>query len=356
MHLDFAKMRTKILKIMKNATRVLSIILFTLTTSFVANNDENPLAGVGFIGAWTFDVEGGGVGWLNVHDEEGFLDAELLWIGGSVLPVSHIYALDENHIVVTRTEEVVKKKKEDGKERTHTVTYTLRITRNGDIIEGTMVAPLWEGNGENIKKIKGKRIPPVGDAPDLSKVKYGKEIKLFNGKDLTGWRMINPDKPNGFKAVDGQLVNDPVQPEDGTHLYYGNLRTDQEFEDFNLKLEVNVPEGNNSGVYLRGLYEIQVVDSFGKDLDSHNMGALYSRITPTEAAEKPAGEWQSFDITLCKRHVTVIFNGKKIIDNQPVEGPTGGAISSDVFAPGPIYLQGDHGNVAYRNIVLTPIL
>jgi len=341
---------------MKKKSITIWVLLLAISTTLFANSFENAENENGFLGAWTFDVEGGGVGWLNVHNEDGFLDAELLWIGGSVLPVAHIYELDENNIVVTRTEDVVKKKNEGGKDRVHTITYTLSITRNGDEIEGTMVAPFWEGKGENIKKIKGKRLPPAGEAPDLSKVKFGKEIKLFNGKDLTGWRMINPDQPNGFKVVNGELVNDPVQPEDGSHLYYGNLRTEQEFEDFNLKLEVNVPEGNNSGVYLRGLYEIQVVDSYGKEVDPHNMGALYSRITPSVAAEKPAGEWQTFDITLYKRHVTVIFNGKKIIDNEPVHGPTGGAISSDVFAPGPIFLQGDHGNVSYRNIVLTPII
>ena len=341
---------------MKKYATVLSVILITLTTSFVTHPDRTTLLGKGFLGAWTFDVEGGGVGWLKVHDDAGFLDAELLWIGGSVLPVSHIYTLDENNIVVTRTENIVKKKNENGLDRVHTVTYTLRITRSGDEIEGTMVAPYWEGVGESKRKIKGKRLPPVGETPDLTRIKFGKEIKLFNGKDLKGWRMIDPKKANGFKVIDGQLVNDPVQPKDGTHLSYGNLRTDQEFEDFNLTLEVNVPEGDNSGVYLRGLYEIQVVDSYGKEVDSHHMGALYSRITPTEAAEKPAGEWQTFDITLYKRHLTVIFNGKKIIDNQPVEGPTGGAISSDVFAPGPIYLQGDHGHVAYRNLILKPIL
>ncbi|EPR67741.1 3-keto-disaccharide hydrolase [Cyclobacterium qasimii] len=160
---------------------------------------------------------------------------------------------------------------------------------------------------------------------------------------------------NGFKVVNGILVNDPVQPENGKHISYGNIRTNQEFEDFNLKLEVNVPKGNNSGVYLRGIYEIQVVDSYGNDLDSHNMGALYSRIEPSQAAEKPAGEWQTMDITLVDRHVTVILNGKKIIDNQPAWGPTGGAMSADVLSSGPIYLQGDHGNVSYRNIVLTPV-
>jgi hypothetical protein len=167
--------------------------------------------------------------------------------------------------------------------------------------------------------------------------------------------LINPNQKNGFKVMNETLVNDPVQPEDGSHVSYGNIRTKQEFKDFNIKLEVNVPEGNNSGVYLRGIYEIQVVDSYGKPLDSHNMGALYSRIEPGMAAEKPAGEWQSMDITLVDRHVTVILNGKKIIDNQPAWGPTGGAMSADVLASGPIFLQGDHGNVSYRNIVLTPV-
>jgi hypothetical protein len=86
------------------------------------------------------------------------------------------------------------------------------------------------------------------------------------------------------------------------------------------------------------------------------MGGLYSRITPLVAAEKPAGEWQEMDMTLYKRHLTVVLNGKKIIDNQPVKGVTGGALTSDEFSPGPIYLQGDHGKVNYRHIVLTPIL
>jgi hypothetical protein len=192
-------------------------------------------------------------------------------------------------------------------------------------------------------------------APDLSKVKYGTPLKLFDGKDLTGWRLINPNQANGFKVINGDLVNDPVNPE-GQRLSFGNIRTDSEFDDFRLSLEVNVPEGSNSGVYLRGIYEIQVVDSYGKELDPHNMGALYSRITPSEAAEKKAGEWQTMQMTLCDRHLTVVLNGKKIIDNKPVYGPTGGAMHADVLKSGPIYLQGDHGKVSFRNIVLTPIL
>lgn len=140
------------------------------------------------------------------------------------------------------------------------------------------------------KNFTGKRMPPMPQTPDPSKVKYEKPIKLFNGNDLSGWKLIDEEKVNGFKVVNGTLMNDPVQPEDGEHISYGNIRTEKKFEDFNLKLEVNVPTGNNSDVYLCGLYEIQVVDSYGKVLDSHHLGAVYSRITPNMAAEKPAGE------------------------------------------------------------------
>jgi len=329
---------------------MLSFAVFFMTLASYAHKIDPPLPSTVFDGMWGLEIESGGVGWLNVHDEQGFLDAELLWIGGSVLPVSHIYLADENTLMITRTSQV-----EKSEIRTHTETTTLRIKKVGDELQGTMTSPKRNATGETVIAFTGKRMPPMPATPDLSKVSYGKPIKLFNGKDLTGWKMVNPESKNGFKIINGDLVNNPVQPKEGEHISYGNLRTEQEFEDFNLKLEVNVPKGNNSGVYLRGLYEIQVVDSYGKPLDSHNMGALYSRITPSEAAEKPAGEWQSLDITLVDRHVTVVFNGKKIIDNEAVYGPTGGAISADVLAAGPIYLQGDHGNVSYRNVVLTPV-
>ena len=136
---------------------------------------------------------------------------------------------------------------------------------------------------------------------------------------------------------------------------YGNLRTDREFEDFNLKLETKLAKGGNSGVFIRGIYEVQVADTYGRPLNPHNMGAVYTRITPSESAEKPPGEWQTLDITFVKRHATVILNGKKIIDNQPVRGCTGSALFSDVTKPGPIYLQGDHTGIEYRNIVIRSI-
>ncbi len=330
---------------MKNF-RSLLIAVFVLA-AFISNAQNSKKD---FYGMWTIAIDDGAVGWLNVHENNGFLDAELLWRGGSVLPVSNVYFVDDNNLVVTRTYEITK-----SEDRKHLVTQTYKFKRKGDKLTGVSIEPSRDGTGVNETKFKGWKLSDVGAAPDLSKVKYGEPINLFNGKDLSGWKLINPKQTNGFKVIGGILVTDPVQIP-GKRVSYGNLRTVKEFEDFNIKLEVRVPEHSNSGVYLRGMYEIQVFDSYGKELDSHNMGALYSRVTPSQSAEKPAGEWQTLDITLCKRHVTVILNGKKIIDNKPVYGPTGGAMSADVFKPGPIYLQGDHGTVSYRNIVLTPIL
>jgi len=329
---------------MKKVTILFAAILSAICMLTTAQNNQKD-----FFGNWTLDIEGGSVGWLGVNDDKGFLDAELLWKGGSVTPVSYVYFLDENTLIVTRSREI--KKDED---RKHTIVQTYKFKRDGDKLEGVYIQPGRDGMSVRKEKFKGWRLPEFGDAPDLSKVKYGISIELFNGMNLDGWKLMEDSKTNGFKVVDGEMVNDPVKVE-GKRIRYGNIRTEQEFEDFKLTLEVNVPAHSNSGVYLRGMYEIQVLDSYGKELDSHNMGGLYSRITPSEAAEKPAGEWQTMEIILCERHVTVILNGKTIIDNQPALGPTGGAIIADVFKPGPIYLQGDHGKVSYRNMVLTPI-
>lgn len=330
---------------MKNLKTFLLVVI--LLTTFLANAQNSKKD---FYGMWTIDIDGGSVGWLNVNEDKGFLDAELLWQGGSVLPVADVYFVDDNTLVVTRTREM--KKSED---RTILSTQTYTFERKGDKLTGTSVEPNRDGMGVSTLKFKGWKLPPVPAVPDLSKVKYGTPIQLFNGKDLTGWKLINPKQANGFKVIDGNLVNDPVNPE-GQRVNFGNLRTENEFEDFKLTLEVNVPEHSNSGVYLRGMYEIQVVDSYGAKLDSHNMGGLYSRVKPTVSAEKKGGEWQTMEMILCDRHVTVTLNGTKIIDNQPAYGPTGGAMQADVFKAGPIYLQGDHGKVSYRNIVLTPII
>ncbi|MBN2632758.1 MAG: DUF1080 domain-containing protein [Bacteroidales bacterium] len=311
-----------------------------------------------FLGQWTIDISGGSVGWIEVRQDKNYLNGDILWGGGSVLPVSNIFVASGPKLIIQRSNNVVRTRDENNNPLlTMVVTDWLEIVKDGDnAIKGILLRPRRDGKAVDTTRFTGKKLPPVPSAPDLSSLKFGKPLTIFNGKNLDGWRLINPRQKNGWKVVEGTLLNDPVQPAEGPHVSFGNLRTEGVFEDFNLKIEVNVPAGSNSGIYLRGMYEIQVSDSYQRPLDSHNMGGLYSRIKPSVNAEKEAGSWQSFDITLCRRHLTVVLNGVKIIDNQPVFGPTGGAMQSDVFAPGPIYLQGDHGKVAYRNIVLTPIL
>jgi hypothetical protein len=135
-----------------------------------------------------------------------------------------------------------------------------------------------------------------------------------------------------------------------------NIRTKAAFKDFKLHIEAKVPKEGNSGVYLRGRYEVQVADSYNRKPSPTGMGGIFGRITPTNNPSKPAGEWQTLDITFIGYHVTVALNGERIIDNQEIEGITGGAIDSKETKPGPIYLQGNHSPIAYRNIVLAPLV
>lgn len=310
------------------------------------------------LGRWALTLPNGAAGWLEVKREKGWFDGSILWGGGSVVPLSSV-VVTENELIVTRTRDVERKDAAGQVVRKQQLTEAITARLDGDQLKLMLVAPRLNGTGYDGSEFSGRRIPALPPRPDLAKVTFAAPVVLFNGRDLTGWRLLEPDAQNGWSVEDGELVNRPVPPAagkaKGPGRRSGNLRTAAEFEDFNLKLEVNVPAKSNSGVYLRGIYEIQVVDSKGKALDSHNMGALYSRLVPSVAAEKAAGEWQTLDITLVQRHVTVVLNGTTIIDNQPVQGCTGGAMWSDEFRPGPIYLQGDHGPVRYRNLVLRPV-
>ena len=306
---------------------------------------ENP-----YVGNWALTLPNGGPGWLGITQEKGDLDGAILWGGGSVKPVNSI-KVEGERLVITRIQ-VERRGANKGKKITETITATL----SGDNLKLVTVKARPDGREFGRAEFTGKRIPPLPPKPNLSKAKYGKPITLFNGKNLDGWKLTNPNIANGWIAEGGVLVNRPTQPESKPHISYGNLRTIREFKDFKLTFEVNVPEKSNSGVYLRGIYELQVLDSYGKPLNPHNMGAIYSRITPAVSAEKPAGQWQAFDVTLLDRHVTVVLNGKRIIDNKPLLGCTGGALWSDPLRPGPLYLQGNHGAASFRNIVLTPIL
>lgn len=329
------------------AAAAVAAAAFSQLPARAADNDPAP-----FLGRWALTIPGGGAGWLGVVQTNGYLDASILWGGGSVLPVDSVFVMGDS-LCVTRINEVKRKDAAGKTVRTHRFTELLTAKVDGDELTVNRILPRENGDGIRREEFTGKRIPAVPVRPELSKVKYGEPIQLLSGKDLTGWRLLEEKSANGWSVENGVLIN---RPDKKSGKHYGNLRTDREFEDFNLKFEVNVPKNGNSGVYLRGIYEIQMADTFGRPLDSHNMGGLYSRITPLVSAEKPAGEWQTVDITLVERHVTVVINGKTLIDNQPVLGCTGGAMWSDEFKPGPLYLQGDHEAVDYRNMVLRPVV
>ncbi len=207
----------------------------------------------------------------------------------------------------------------------------------GDKLTGTIVNP----NGER-HAFSATRAPAMrrATAPE-----WGDPIVLFNGKDLTGWTTQGGGMSK-WTAVNGVLTNSAS----GT-----NLMTTRTFSDFKLHLEFRYPKGGNSGVYLRGRHEVQVEDSPEREwpASTHNAG-VYGFLSPNENASTGPGEWQTYDITLIGRRVTVVLNGRTVIADQVIPGITGGALDSNEGAPGPILLQGDHTAVEYRNVRLTP--
>ena len=222
----------------------------------------------------------------------------------------------------------------------------------------------WELTSPSSGKLTGIEKHGDADGPMLAGVKaplldrpmpkkWTKPRPLLDGKDLKGWEPIGNVENNKWVARDGELVND--NPEVPGHSVHGaaNIKTTEKFQDFKLHIEVNCPEGGNSGIYMRGRYELQVGTEGGKQ-PSHEMGAIYSWYPPPQDAENGLGKWTAFDITLVGRHATVLRDGKLYHDNVEIPGPTGGALDSNEAEPGPIYLQGDHhGVVAYRNITIS---
>ncbi len=174
-------------------------------------------------------------------------------------------------------------------------------------------------------------------------------IQLLNGKDLTGWS--TGSKRNSGRVEKGVLINSSSSKKRGSNIF-----TTRKFKNFKLHIEFKVSKGGNSGVYLRGRKEVQVHASYGvKALGSGHCGGIYSKAAPSTNACKKADEWQTFDITIVGRKITVVLNGTTIIDGVVVNGVTGGAMDRNEDQPGRIMLQGDHSNIRYRNIYLKPI-
>jgi Domain of Unknown Function (DUF1080) len=217
------------------------------------------------------------------------------------------------------------------------------VTYEGKLEGHIMRGETTNDNGERIQW-EARRAPAL----DRERVNsWGKSIELVNGRDLSGWQPQFANKKNGWHVRDGLLAN--VEPGN-------NLRTEQKFGDFQLHAEFRYPPGSNSGIYLRGRYEVQIEDNFGDEADSHKIGGVYGFLTPSINAARPAGQWQSFDITLIGRRVTVVLNDERVIDRQIIPGITGGALDSDEGQPGPLLIQGDHGPVEFRKLTITPAI
>ena len=209
-------------------------------------------------------------------------------------------------------------------------------TLAGDRLTGTLVTPTGERHSWT-----GVRAPALARP---STPRWGAPVALFNGRDLTGWTTRGGE--SRWRVANGVLAT----PGGGW-----NLVTTRSFGDFRLEAEFRYPKGSNSGLYLRGRHEVQIEDpGAGGEPGPLQMGGVYGFLPPNEQAARAPGEWQRYEITLVGRRVTVVLNGRPVIANQVIPGITGGALDSDEGAPGPLMIQGDHGAVEFRRVVLTP--
>jgi hypothetical protein len=228
-----------------------------------------------------------------------------------------------------------------------------------------------------------------GDAPYLLEEGWK---PLLNGKDVGGWHGVDSGKPNAWFTTNGILWERLLapthlfaRPEPGGVILNGaegrtvNLVTDGKFGDIELYVEFMISKGSNSGVYLGGLYEVQVFDSWGstEPMRSSDGGGIYHRwineqgvggSAPSRNASRRPGEWQSYQIwfraprfdaagkkTAHAKFIRVLFNGLSVQENVEVDGPTRAGMEIPEAAMNPIMLQGDHGPVAYRNIYVRPL-
>jgi hypothetical protein len=301
-----------------------------LAGALAAQEPAKMSAGDGYVGRWNVRITDAhdtfASGGFQIKKKDGGLSAGVVWRWGSYLPAKSV-EVKNGTLVVVREE---KPGKPD--------TFEARL--EGDTLTGKVTYP----DGK-VHHFEGKRAPLL-----LSKSApvWGAPVTLFDGKTTNGWRLRDPKKKNGWAVVSGELA--VVDPKDNADLV-----SERTFQDLKLHIEFNVEPKSNSGVYLRGRYEIQILDNPDAKmaLDPHGCGGVYSRIAPKLDATKPAGEWQTYDITLVGRQVTVMLNGKTVVQDV-VDGITGGAINPYEDEPGPLMLQGDHGKVRFRSIVVTP--
>jgi hypothetical protein len=280
-------------------------------------------------GRWDITVNADGKerpSWLEVnHSGNNHLIGHFVGFDGSARPISRINFKDGKMSFT-----IPPQWEKDNND------LSFEASLQGDVLTGTMVAAdgkIYNWTAQRAPSLRRKNKPV-----------WGKPVHLLNANNLKGWHAMGD---NQWVVKNGVLQS----PHSGS-----NLVTDAVFTDFKLHIEFRYPKESNSGVYLRGRYEVQVEDSKGKEPLKDYLGAIYGFIAPSEMVAKSAGEWQSYDITLIGRFVNVVGNGKTIICNQEIPGITGGALDSKEGEPGPLFIQGDHGPVDYRNIIITPAI
>ena len=316
---------------MKPALSTLAIALFAAVTTLACAQTSPPSAEP-YLGRWDVTLQDSSgkayPTWLEISQPNGDLKVRMVarWGHARYLPKA---ALSSTGITFTSPKE-----EEDGKDTDMVFEGKL----SGEALGGTATGPdgaKWTWTGHRAPSLKRAAAP-----------KWGKPVQLFNGKDLSGWKLSDPAAKQSWTAENGILKKAGHGPE---------LITETKFDDFKLHVEFNCGHGANSGVYLRGRYELQVEDDPEPESPSQRTGGVYGFLAPSPEAARIPGVWQTYDITLIGRIVTVALNGKTIIDNQEIPGITGGALDSQEELPGPIYLQGsEEGQVSYRNIVITP--
>ncbi len=283
-----------------------------------------------FLGRWDLTVKtpkGERAAWIQITEKQGQAEGLMLAFGGHPLPTEKIEAKGD-------TIDIFPAKGQFGE---------------GSEFKGKLVDGELEGTALNAKGVSwewsGQKSPSL---ERTGTPKWGKPIRLFNGRNLKGWTLRHPGPDAGWKVEHGAMVKNKKS---------SDIITTAKFEDFKLHVEFKCVASCNSGVYLRGRYEVQVAEP-GKDLPPNRaLGAIYGFIAPNPPATVRLGKWQTYNITLVGRTVTVVLDGKTIIDQRDIPGITGGALDSHEAEPGPIYLQGgEHGQVAFRNIVITPAL
>jgi 3-keto-disaccharide hydrolase len=305
----------------------LSLIMLWTSFTVSAQNDHNAVSdSAALLGRWDITVDNNGnklPSWLEVHHSGlRMLVGRFVGTGGSARPISRIYFENGkmNFSIPPQWEP---------EDRDLSVEGTLK----DGILTGTMTLP----DGKTCSWV-GKKAPLLRRK---TKPVWGKPIHLFDGTSQKEW---HADGPNQWIVQDGLLRS----PRRGS-----NLITNRTFRDFKLHIEFRYSKGSNSGVYLRGRYEVQIIDSKGQEPSNVLLGGVYGFLTPGEMVARAPGEWQSFDITLVGRMVTVVANGKTY--DQEIPGITGGAIDCNEGDPGPICLQGsEDGQIDFRNIIITP--